>query len=202
MSQHHVIYIPGIQDDAYHAQSLAVSFWRLYGVRGHCHPIPWTGEEAYAPKFQRLLAQIDKYIERGHKVSLVGASAGVSAILNAYVERPNDITGLVYICAKINAPETVSPKTYAANPAFKTALYDLQTNLHKLSAADKAKMLSLYSSNDQTVSYQATVIPGVTEKLLPPLRHGYAIMYSLTLGAPGFIRFLKRQGYSQLPNAT
>ncbi|MEK7059921.1 MAG: hypothetical protein AAB971_04165 [Patescibacteria group bacterium] len=193
MSQHHVIYIPGIQDDAYRVQSLATWLWRLYGVRGHCHPMPWAGEEAYESKFQRLLERIDKYIAKGYRVSLVGASAGASAVLNAYVERSNDITGLVYICAKINAPETVSSKTYAANPAFKTALYALQPNLPKLSAADKAKMLSLYSPDDRTVPYEATVIPTVAEKRLPALRHGYAIMYSLTLGASSLIRFLKRQ---------
>ncbi len=191
--QHHVIYVPGIQDDIYHAQSLPMKFWWLYGLRGHCHPMPWAGEEPYEPKFKRLLAQIDGYLAQGHKVSLLGASAGASAVLNAYVERADKITGLAYVCAKINAPETVSDLTYNANPAFKTALYGLQGNLPRLKPADKDKMHSYYSPGDHYVPYAATTIPGVEESRLPPLKHGFAIIYSLTFGAHRIARFLRRQ---------
>lgn len=160
-------------------------------MRGHCHEIPWAGEEAWEPKFQRLLKQIDYYADQGHQVSLVGASAGASAVLNAYAERADKIHRLIYICAKINAPETVSKKTYAENPAFKTSLELLQGNLKKLTAADKAKMHSYYSPNDGNVPYEATVINGVDETRLPALRHGRAILYSLSIGATNLMRFLK-----------
>jgi hypothetical protein len=193
MHQHHVIYVPGILDDIYHVQSLAVATWLLHGAHGHLHEIPWAGNEPWESKFQRLLAEIDRYAGQGHKVSLVGASAAASAILNAYVERREKISGLVYICAKINAPETVSDKTYAENPAFKTSLELLQTNLKQLTPADKAKMLSLYSPGDKYVPHAATVIPGVKERQLPALRHGRAIIYSLTFGAPRMLNILKRQ---------
>lgn len=191
MKQHHVIYVPGILDDIYKIQSLAVKTWRLYGVHGHCHPIPWAGEEAWEPKFKRLLAEIDRYKAAGHEVSLVGASAGASAVLNAYAERPASIKSLIYICAKINAPETVSKKTYAKNPAFKTSLELLQKNLKKLKAEDKSRMLSLYSPADNTVPYLATVIEGVEERKLPALRHGRAIIFALTFGAKEMTGFLK-----------
>lgn len=194
MKQHHIIYVPGILDDIYHAQSLALATWRLHGVHGHCHPVPWAGKEDWQPKFHRLLDEIDRYKAAGHDVSLIGASAGASAILNAYAERPGSIKGLVYICAKINAPETVSKKTYAENPAFKTSLELLQSNLKKLKPADKARMLSLYSPTDNTVPYAATVIDGVQERKLPALRHGRAIMYSITIGAGDIINFVKSTG--------
>jgi pimeloyl-ACP methyl ester carboxylesterase len=191
MKQHRVIYIPGIKDDLLWVQSSAIRLWRLHGVRGHCHEMPWAGDEAWEPKFQRLLDEIDSYAAQGHKVSLVGASAGASAILNAYFERTDKIHRLVYICAKINAPETVSQKTYAENPAFKTSLKLLQGNLKKLTATDKAKMHSYYSPNDGNVPYAATVIEGVAETRLPALRHGRAIIYCMTFGAPKLMRFLK-----------
>jgi hypothetical protein len=53
-------------------------------------------------------------------------------------------------------------------------------------------MLSLYSHVDKSVNHQATIIPGVAERALPSLRHGRAIIYGITLGAPGLIRFLKQ----------
>lgn len=192
MAKHDIIYVPGIMDDIYHAQGLAVAAWRIYGVRGHIHPMPWAGSEDYDPKFERLLSKIDKYLSSGHKVSLVGASAGASAVLNAYLERSEQISSLVYIAAKINAPETVGKTTYRENPAFKTSMELLQSNLSRLTAEDKEKMLSLYSPGDKYVPHAATIIPGVREQLLPKLKHGYAIFYSLTLGAPLIMAHAKR----------
>lgn len=189
--QHQVIYVPGILDDKFRIQGTLVRLWRFHGVRGHCHEIPWAGTEGWRPKFQRLLDKIDKYHSQGHQVSLIGASAGASAVLNAYAERTDKISSLIYICAKINAPETVSQKTYDENPAFKTSLELLQANLLKLKPQDKAKMLSLYSPADGTVPYAATVIPGVKERQLPRLKHGRAILYSLSFGASVLTRFIK-----------
>ena len=193
MKQHHVIYVPGIGDNIWHIQSMAIRTWRLYGVRGHFHAMPWAGQESLKPKFKRLLNKIDKYASQGHKVSLVGASAGASAVLNAYVAQPDKINGVVLICPKINSPETVSKKTYRENPAFKESLELLQINLPKLTTQDKAtKIISYYSPADGSISYAGSVIPGVPERRLPAIRHGYAIAYALTFGAHNFIRFLKR----------
>jgi len=189
---HHLIYVPGILDDIYHAQGALLAAWRLHGVRGHIHPMPWAGQEDYRPKVDRLLAEIDRYIARGHLVSLVGASAGASAILNAYVERADKITSLVYICGKINGPETVSDKTYRANPAFKTSAQLLQSNVARLTDKDTSKMLSLYSPGDHSVPHAATIIPGVPEQQLPALGHGKAIIYSLSIGAPTIINHTKQ----------
>lgn len=196
MKHHVVIYVPGILDDKARAQSTLVGLWRLRGVHGHCHEIPWAGSEAWKPKFQKLLAKIDKYANQGHQVSLVGASAGASAVLNAYMARADKIAGLVYICAKINGPETVGEKVYRENPAFKTSLYELQGNLARLTAADKRKMLSLYSPADKTLPHAATVVPDVMERQLPRLGHGKAILYSLSFGAGTTIRFLKSQAHN------
>lgn len=191
--QLHVIYVPGILDDIYHAQSTIVRFWRFSGVHGHCHEMPWFGPESYEPKFQRLLDEVDRHAAQGHAVALVGASAGASAVLNAYVARPDKIRGVVLLCPKINYPETVSQKTYDKNPAFKQSLMQLQANLAKLTARQKAEcILSYYSPADGTVPYEASVIPGVQQKSLPAFRHPRAIIYGISFGAPGFIRFLKR----------
>ena len=189
--QHHVIFVPGILDDIYHAQSALTASWRLHGVHGHCHEIPWAGKERWEPKFRRLLDRIDSLKAQGHLVSLAGASAGASAVLNAYVQRKDQITGVAYICAKINAPETVEAKTYRENPAFKTALYDIQPHLKKLTPADKAKFHSFYSPGDTRVPYAATVIAGVEETRLPALRHGRAILYALGPGAGTLLAPLK-----------
>ncbi|HSX37026.1 MAG TPA: hypothetical protein VLG13_02835 [Patescibacteria group bacterium] len=189
--KHHVIYVPGITDDTFRVQSLLLLTWWLYGVRPHLHVIPWAGDEAFAPKLQRLLDKVDGLHAQGHTLSLVGASAGASAVLNAYIQRKDKISGLVYICGKINHPESVSERTYSENPAFKESLGRLPETLAQLTPEDKAKMLSLYSPVDTSVPYPDTIIGGVAEKRLPRLRHGWAIVYAISLGAFGLIKFLK-----------
>ncbi len=190
MSKHHVIYVPGIMDNAM-GHGFLIKTWWLYGLSGHCHAMPWAGQENYEPKLERLLNQIDKYTAKGHKVSLLGFSAGASAVINAYVERSDKINSVILVCPKINGPETVSDRTYADNPAFKTSMYTLQTSLKKFTVTDKAKIRTYYSPTDTVVPYAAVPIAGVEEVKLPKLRHGQAIVYCLTLGASNIARFLK-----------
>jgi len=192
--KHHVIYVPGILDDIYRAQSTALRFWWLWGVQAHLHAMPWAGQEAYRSKFERLLAEIDGHLEKGHVVSLIGASAGASAVLNAYDQRKDKINAVVYICGKINRPEAVSQRTYRANPAFQTALVQLQGVLQRLDSTDKSKLQSLYSAIDVSVPYADTRIPGVKERKLPSFRHGWAIIYAVTIGARGIVVYLKTGG--------
>ena len=189
--QHHIIYVPGIGDDIFRIQSTIVKFWRLFGVRGHCHPMPWSGRGDYATKAETLVARIDEYVAAGHQVSLVGASAGASAVLNAYATRHATVNKLVYVCAKINHPETVSAATFNKNPAFKSALAVLQTNLLGFTEADKSHFHSFYSNKDGLIPYESTRIVGVKKTKLPPLRHGAAIIYSLSFGFPKLLRVLK-----------
>ncbi len=182
-------------DNVFHVQSIVIKSWRLYGVRGHCHVMPWRGsEEDFKTKFQYLLDEIDRYAAQGHYVSLAGASAGASAVLNAYIERPKQVSGVVLLCPKINRPEAVSPKTYADNPAFKESLALLQRNSAQLATPAKSEHIrTYYSPTDIVVPHADAVIPGVQEERLPAIKHGHAIVYGITLGAPSLIGFLKRQ---------
>jgi len=157
--------------------------------------MPWLGnEETYEVKLQRLLDCINKYTAQGHSVSLVGASAGASAVLNAYVANPAAVTGVVLICPKINNPETVSKETYKKNPAFKESLERLQANLKKLTVDQKVKqIITYYSPSDGTIPYAGSTIPGVPERRLPAVKHGRAIVYAITFEAPSIMHFLKHQ---------
>lgn len=189
--KHHVIYVPGITDDILHVQSMLIRSWLLYGLRPHTHAVPWAGEDSFEPKLQQLVGLIDALSAAGHTVSLVGASAGASAVLHAYSMRKDKVTGLVYICGKINRPEAVSERTYTQNPAFKGALFGLPDVLQHLTPQDKEKMMSFYSRVDTTVPYPDTLISGVQEQQLPSVKHGWAIVYAISFGAYRIARFLK-----------
>lgn len=189
--RHYVIYVPGIKDDLFYVQTLLLQAWRLRGVRPVMFTMPWFGNGAFEPKLSRLVSKIDTYHKQGHKVSLVGTSAGASAVLNAYALRKDDILRVVYICGKINQPNTVSDRTYARNLAFKTSLLQLQNVLSKLDDKDKRKLSSFYSPADITVPHVDTVIEGVAEQRLPALTHMWAILYILSIGSGRLLHLLK-----------
>lgn len=186
-----IIYVPGIRDDLFGVQSVLIQWWRLRGVRPVMLTMPWIGQEAFEPKLARLIAQIDRYHQRGYRVCLVGASAGASAVLNAYSQRKEVVGGVAYVCGKINDPESVSRQTYSNNPAFKTSMFQLQQVLGNLNAVDKKKFVSFYSPVDTTVPHADTIIDGVVEQKLPALRHGLAILYTLSFGSRKLLNTLK-----------
>jgi hypothetical protein len=188
----HVIYVPGIRDDIYKVQSTAVKAWRIYGVRGHCHEMPWVGDESYDSKFQRLLNLIDELSAQGDAVCLIGVSAGASAVINAYAERSSVVKAVACVCPKINRPGSVSSRLLGRNPAYKDSLAALQVNLANLTDADKAKITCHFSPADKTVPHRDTVIPGVQEYRLPPFSHFFSILYAVTLGAPKLVLVLRR----------
>ena len=190
--RHYVIYVPGIGDNIWHIQSTAVHGWRLRGVRGHFYAMPWVSREPFDAKFARLLVRIDKLSQKG-TVSLVGASAGASAVMNAYLERRDKIHKIALICPKLHHPESVSAETYANNPGFRDSMERLQPRLAKLTAADRARMRIYYSPVDRTVRHADSSLEGVAEYRLPHFKHSYAIVYAITVGAGSMLRFLKQR---------
>ncbi|HSW37248.1 MAG TPA: hypothetical protein VLG37_02660 [Candidatus Saccharimonadales bacterium] len=191
--KHHVIYVPGLGDYRPYHQDLAIKFWRIYGLIPHYHAVIWREGDSFKPKLDKLLVEIDTYLNAGDKVSLISFSAGASAVLNAFAARKDKINAVVCISGKINHPENVSQHTNAENPAFKESLELLQKNLRTFSNADRQHLLTIYPFRDQTVHHEDAVIEGVQEKRIPAWSHLTSVAYSLTIGAFGMTHFLKNQ---------
>lgn len=192
MSRLHIIYVPGLGDSKPHAQQFIPGYWGLFGVTGYYLPIRWSSG-AFAPKLERLIGKIDELAAKGDRVSLVGTSAGASAVLVAYAARPDKVAGVVCICGKINHPETVEPWRFAENPAFKESLAQLQQVLPALDRAARARIMSIHPWYDDLVPVADTRIPGATEKTIPAIGHVFGIFVALVFCTPIIIKFLKRQ---------
>lgn len=189
---HHVIYVPGLGDSRARGQSALLKLWRLFGFKVHYFPLGWADKEVFQPKLERLIAKIDELKGQGYEVSLVGVSAGASAVLNAYAERKN-INKVVLICGKINNPQTIGERTYKINPAFKQSIYAVKNSLDKLESAQIKRILSIHPLVDGTVPAMDTKIQGAVEKTVLVVGHIFGIFYSITLGAPAIAKFLKGQ---------
>ena len=158
----------------------------------HYNAVGWADGEAFTPKLARISKLVDELYSQGNAVSLVGISAGGGAALNAYMERRDKITGVVFICGKIIGFSNVNPNYFKANPAFRESLLLTQQNLEKLNAKDKAKMLSIHPIFDETVPVAVTKIPGVKSRLMPTVLHIPSIFLAITVYKRLFINFLKR----------
>lgn len=191
--KHFVIYIPGLGDNKYLIQGIFVWSWRLYGVKSVTRTMNWADGEAFEQKLTRLLTEINEHLAKGHKVSLVGASAGAGAVLNAYAVRPDQIAGVVSICGKILHAETVSDRTYSHNPAFKQSMDILRSSLEKLGATERAKILNLHPMHDPTVPVEDTKIEASQEKTMKTAGHSMGILVALSFYGRTICKFLKQQ---------
>ena len=166
--------------------------WKKYDVLGHYLPMMWNDKQPFVPKLQRLLDKIDELSADG-PVSLIGASAGASAVLLALTKRPDKVAGVVCMCGKITHPETINPERYVENPAFQDAMTDLRHTLPEITAKYAGRIMSIHPLYDGTVPIRDTILPGAREKTVPLVGHALTIAVLLIFGSGMMLRFLQQQ---------
>jgi pimeloyl-ACP methyl ester carboxylesterase len=188
---HHVIYVPGIGDHRRYGQPAALYLWRPYGLHPHYLPLGWHVKEGFDVKLARLTKLIDDLLAAGHTVSLVGVSAGASAVLAAYAERPA-VHRVVTICGKILYPERIGQRTYDMNPDFEGSMALVPAALSRLKTADKLKdILTIYSPRDTVVATDDAQIDGAPTKVVGGWSHGSAIFVAVIFGTHSIAKFLR-----------
>lgn len=153
----------------------------------------WSDKEPWQPKFNRLLARIDSLKASGHKVGLVGASAGGSAVINAFAARKDAVVGVVCIAGKINYPETIGQNYRRENPAFATSAEQCKISMISLDQVDRKLIMSRYAAFDETVRRRDSYIKGAHNRTVLMVGHVLTIATQILFAAPSFIHFLKRQ---------
>lgn len=186
----HVIYVPGLGDHRNYGQPVILLFWRLFGVKAHYLALGWHSHEPFDKKLEKLLALADELKGKYGSVSLVGVSAGATAVLNALASR-KDLGKVVCICGKINNPQTVGQQVYDYNPPFKESAYLLQKNLRKLGPPERARIMSIHPLQDPTVPPADTILDGAVESTVPTKGHIFSIYFSVMFRARTICRFLK-----------
>lgn len=187
----YVIYIPGLGDNLAIGQKIAVFIWRLWRVHPVVFQMHWADGEPFAAKLQRLQQRIDE-LARSGSVSLVGASAGAGAAINAFASRKTSIRGVVCICGKVNSPNGIRDSYRQKTPAFYDSAMAVQTSLDMLDfQRDRPKIQSRYAIRDAIVPRADSVVAGGKNKTVAGIGHAFTIGTQLIFGAPAFIRFLK-----------
>jgi pimeloyl-ACP methyl ester carboxylesterase len=185
----HIIYIPGIGDHHSYGQDIAIQLWRLFGLTPHYLPLGWNKPEGFDVKQRRILELVDRLQSKNNSVSLVGVSAGASAVLNAFAHS-NKITKVICISGKINNPQTIGEKVFVVNPDFGQSMSNLSKSLAGL-GAKKSKILSIHPWRDQTVPIADTRIQGTKELTLPGRNHATGIFIGVILGSYSIAKFVR-----------
>jgi hypothetical protein len=185
---HKVIIVPGLGDNTKNIK-WATDHYKKFGLDQIVHPIGWRyGEKHFKPKFQRLIKLIDKLYKDGNKVSLIGTSAGASAVVNVYSLRKNKINKVIAVCGRLRVgPEKgfrSFEKMTETSLAFKESVLMCQKNILKLTKGDKNKIMTITNYFDELVPPETSYIPGAKNLKIKSIEHMFSIWMSLSFFKP------------------
>lgn len=192
-SENILIIVPGLGGENPYLKKVANS-WSKYGIKTYIHNVNWRdGEKSFKPKLKRLVNQIDELSKKG-RISLLGTSAGGSAVLNAFNERKSKIHKVVNVCGRLRKGVNVFPSLNLAtitSPSFKESVLVCEKIQKQLTKKDKAKIQTIQSLFDQTVPISTMTIEGANNEQIFSIGHGLSISLAMTVYSKNIIRFLK-----------
>lgn len=190
---HYVLYIPGLGDAKPTGQKLAMLLWRAQGVHADLLQMNWADKQRFTPKLQRIIDTVDHHVADGYTVSLVAASAGASAALNAYAERLDSIHSVTLICGQVlGGHRSVHPNVFAKNSAFYDSVQLLGNTFDRLDNAARARITSIHPKADEAVPVADTKLPGAVWRQIPTVGHFASIAYGITIESRRIIKDIKR----------
>lgn len=157
--------------------------------------MPWQGEEqVFELKLERVVALIDTYCADGYTVSLLGTSAGGSAVVNAFTMRKDKIHRVINVCGRLRKGENVFPtleKAARKSKSFYDSVIRCETNLKNLTKEDCKRILTFRPLFDEQVPSGSVSVPGATNIILPTIEHVLSISFALTLYSSRICHFLR-----------
>jgi hypothetical protein len=194
--QHTVVIIPGLGDQI-NPIKWATYHWEQYGLHIVIHSIGWRNNQlSFELKFQKLLKLVDRLHTENHKISLVGTSAGGSAVLNVFMQRKDIVHKVINVCGRLRVGPTTGFRSFASktqsSPSFAESVHMCEEHEKYLSASDRKRILTVRSLfGDELVPSETTIIQGAHNTAIPTIEHGISITAALTLFSKPLIHFLK-----------
>lgn len=187
-AEHSVIVVPGLGDDRIESKLLtdfSTRHWRKHNLEPIIHMVRWHDGEKFNLKLQRLLEVINKEKSQTKKVSLVGLSAGGSAVLNAFLEEPSKIFNVVSIASRLKAEMFTSRSS-----SFVESVKTFEKHENELSEVDKLKIMTMRALIDELVPDETSRLDGAYNIRIPMIGHGLSI-YSTLFFSARLVDFLK-----------
>lgn len=174
----HVIYIPGLGNSL-----LGYKFfkwrWRHKNWTPHLVKMDWLDDGDFPSKLTRLLNAVDEITAQGHKVALVGSSAGGTMALNALAQRPDKITAVAAVCSPVTLGDGTHPllrRTDRGIPLAKQALIELEKNRTALTPELRKRIMTFTPLYDEWVPPESTILAGAVSKKLWSAGHFFNLL--------------------------
>lgn len=193
-NKHIIIIVPGL-GDATDILKLLTKHWKKHGIHLIFYAIGWRDGEEFQPKLDRLIELIDELTKKGDRVSLIGTSAGGSAVLCAFIKRKNKVHRIINICGRLRTgPEhglRSFQKTTSTSRAFAQAVKLAEAQEHTLTKAERKRIMTVRARfGDELVPPETTVMEDAYNTSVPTPEHMLSIGAALTLFSRSSIRFL------------
>jgi pimeloyl-ACP methyl ester carboxylesterase len=194
-TKHFVIIVPGLGDDATKLK-FATLHWRHFGLEPIIHSVGWKDDKQdFQIKITRLLGVIDSLDPKRNKVSLIGCSAGGSAVLNAFYERRDVLNKVINVCGRLRTGSLTGFRSFksktASSPAFAQSIKLFETREPLLSQQDREKVMTVRELfGDELVPADTTTLEGAYNTTVPTGEHIFSIAMAMTIFSNRLINFL------------
>ncbi len=188
----HVIYIPGLGDGYDGARRFLLGLWRYRDVSVALVPMRWMVDDGFETKRQRVYDAIDKAQRQNKRIVLIGESAGGSMAVNVYASRKDEIARVVTLCGKNTHPETVSPRLYQKNPAFRASMSAISESIGLLDRESRQRFTSIHPLYDPVVPVSETFLADCRKVRIFIFGHIVPILCLLSFLSPIVIREIRR----------
>ena len=191
-----IIYVPGLGDKNLQGRQRALKLWRYRGVKVQVFGMDWSVDEPWATKLSRLNEHIVSLKSENTSITLIGESAGASAVTQALASNPHLIDGVVLLCGKSQYPELLGDSFTRPNPSLKDAVRSSSIAIAGLTPDQKTQMLNLHPVLDFIVPVKETRILGVKNSTIPMVGHITSIAFGITAWSWRIIRFARQRANS------
>jgi hypothetical protein len=189
----HLIIVPGLGNEE-GTHLWAAKRWQKYGIEPHVLNLKWkTKEDGFDKKLTQIVDLVDQLSKNGGKVSLLGTSAGGSAVLNAYYKRKNETNKVITLCSRLRTGNGIFysfDRATSKSPSFRESVLRTEGLEPKLTKEDRKKILTIHPLFDELVPESVSTIPGATNILIPSVEHVLSGALAMTIFSRKIVNFL------------
>jgi pimeloyl-ACP methyl ester carboxylesterase len=195
-SRHSIIVVPGLDDgpDTW-LMRLIIQHWSKDGFKIDICRMRWKDSSSYQLKQEKLLRLIDENNKAGYTTSLVGISAGGSAVVNALFARPDIVHKVINICGRLKDGGYLGFRSLErqsrSSPAFRESVLYAQNNLVNANRTHLEKIMTLRARFDELVPSETSLVSGAHNILLPSVEHIFSIIIALVFYRRCIVDFVK-----------
>lgn len=199
MSQHIALIVPGlgdVDDMVYYA----TRFWRRSGLEPIVHRIGWYEQGVdFSSKLQEIIRRIDHLYAAGNTVSLIGLSAGASAVLNAYLQRKASVKNVVAVCGRLRKGEKGQIygfyKSTETSMQYRQSVLLFEDNESGLCKCDRRNIMTVHARfGDSHAPLNTAILEYALNRVLPTGGHTVSIALALTVLAKPLLDFIHNTG--------